>query len=97
MHRQPCGCGRSVHQRIPWHARHHEPGHGGVASAELGIRANPGGRSLIPGYPSLDCGAHGSGAVSKSGGYAVAIRTSATTPITARKTSSVMPVGLGRR
>jgi hypothetical protein len=38
-----------------------------------------------PSIPSLDCGASGSGAVSKSGGYAVTIRTSTTAPITARK------------
>ena len=40
MHRQPLEARRSVHQRVPWQARHHAPGHGGVASAQLGIRAN---------------------------------------------------------
>jgi hypothetical protein len=51
MQRQPFGSRRSVHQRIPRQARHHAPGHGGVASAQLGIRASSGGRSLI--CPSL--------------------------------------------
>ena len=41
------------------------------------------------------CDVPGSGAVSNSGGYAVAIRTSATTPISARNASSAMPIGLG--
>ena len=49
MHRQPLEACRSVHQRVPWQARHHAPGHDGVASAQLGVRASPGGRSLILG------------------------------------------------
>ena len=51
-HRQLFGACRSVHQRVPWQVRHHAPGRGGVTSAVLGIRANPGGRSLMVGHPS---------------------------------------------
>jgi hypothetical protein len=47
MHRQPLEGRRSVHQRVPRQARHHDPGYGGAASAQLGIRASSGGRSFI--------------------------------------------------
>jgi hypothetical protein len=45
-HRQPLGSWRSVHQRVPWQARHQAPGGGGSTSAVLGVCARLGGRSL---------------------------------------------------
>jgi hypothetical protein len=44
--RQPRDSCRSVHQRVPWHARHQAPGGGGVTLVVLGICASPGDRSL---------------------------------------------------
>jgi hypothetical protein len=47
MHRQPCDSRRSVHQRVPWQARHHAPGGGWVVPDQLGGCASAGGKSLI--------------------------------------------------
>ena len=43
QHRQPFGWSRSVHQRVPWQARHHAPSGGGRMSVVLGICARLGG------------------------------------------------------